>query len=98
MALSNDPLSTGIQNNLEQLQLERLTRFNGLADVHVALQSALLNEAQRIEAKLGAQDIRSQQLRGRAQENAQAAQALKIEAQFIQTNVPDPEPEAALLY
>ena len=67
MAQRSDSVAAEIQKDLNQLKLERLAALEEAAGVYVAMQSLLLNEAQRIESKLGPEHARSKQLKNRLQ-------------------------------
>jgi hypothetical protein len=94
----NDPLTAEMQNSLGQLRNRRLEVLDAASNIQVAFQSALLNEAQRLETKLGAENSRTRQLRERAQANVQLTQSLRLENEVTRVVLPEVEEEGALVY
>ena len=98
MAQRSDSVAAEIQKDLNQLKLERLAALEEAAGVYVAMQSLLLNEAQRIESKLGPEHARSKQLKNRLQFDAQLASTLELERQLTAIEVPEIAADGALVF
>jgi hypothetical protein len=98
MATRNDSVADQFEKALGELKLERLTAMDAAGEIHIAMQSLLQHEAQRIANKLGAEHPRSQQLKASLQSNAQRFRQLEVERQLLRINVPEVADEGALVH
>jgi hypothetical protein len=98
MADRDDVLASEVENALAALQNARLESLDRAAALHADLQSALVNEAARIERARSTGDPRAAQLRARLLSNARAAQALEGERQVVGIVVPDPGENGAVVH
>src|SRR5262245_41367204 len=98
MAQQNDPLANELQNGLSELRRERLAALDDSVNVYLAMQSFLLNEAQRIEKKLGPNHDRSKQITNRLQSNIELCHQLEVEGQLTRIELPEVATDGALIY
>jgi hypothetical protein len=94
----DDVVSAQLKSGLDNLMAGRLTALDNAVGVHTALQSLLLNEAQRVQARFGAEDPRAKEIANRAQANIQRLQQLEIERQVTGIRLPEVASDGGLIY
>src|SRR5689334_10926972 len=98
MAKKDDSLTAEVQSGLDGLAAAQLAALNDAVGVHVGMQTLLLNEAQRLQDKLGAQSERSRQIAALLQSNQERYRQLALQAQLAQITLPEVAADGGLIY
>jgi PASTA domain len=98
MARKDDVVSAQLKSGLDDLTAGRLAALDNAVGVHAGLQSLVLNEALRLQAKFGPDDPRAKDIAVRAQANVEKLQQLQVERQATGIQLPEVADDGGLIY
>jgi hypothetical protein len=96
--IQDDVVSVRLKSGLDDLMAGRLAALDNAVGAHAALQSLLLNEVQRLQAKFGPDDPRTKEIAVRTQANVEKLQQLQAERQATGIQLPEVPADAGSIY